>query len=122
MSKGACPEAARDRASSSFGTSSGGRSPRKASVRWRLSGFTHFAAGAFGRIASRTWAMRRTTSTPGSTATKRRIVARRRSPTALLALVLLVEPLLQRSEVVEDRRRVGLFLAGDHRHRLGPGL
>src|SRR5262245_53557995 len=42
-------------------------------------------------------------------------------PAALLPLVLLVEPGLQRREVVEDGRGVHLVLAGDDLERLGPG-
>src|SRR5438477_11608493 len=41
-------------------------------------------------------------------------------PTHWLTLILLVEPLLQRREVVENRRRIHLLLSGDRLERLRP--
>src|SRR5579859_1167302 len=36
--------------------------------------------------------------------------------------VLLIQPLLQRSKVIEDRGRISLALAGQNFHRVLPGL
>jgi hypothetical protein len=44
------------------------------------------------------------------------------SPAALLALVLLGEPALERREVLEDRRGVDLAGAGQLEQRILPGL
>src|SRR5262245_50806965 len=46
--------------------------------------------------------------------------ARAASPTTLLVLGVLSQPLLQRSEVFEQRRRVAACLAAQHGERLGP--
>src|SRR4051812_46490706 len=45
-----------------------------------------------------------------------------RLPPALGALVLLLEPRLERREVIEDRGGVHLALAGERLERVGPGL
>src|SRR4051812_27031085 len=44
------------------------------------------------------------------------------SPATLLPLVLLLEPCLQRLEVLEQRAAVHLSLAGDGKERVGPRL
>src|ERR1700735_1076231 len=43
-------------------------------------------------------------------------------PTDGLSLVLFIQPLLQRSEIIQDRRRVHLLLPGQSLERLRPGL
>src|SRR6476646_8004808 len=44
------------------------------------------------------------------------------SPAALLALVLILEPLLERREVLEDRARIHVALTGELEQRILPRL
>src|SRR5512139_3225559 len=66
--------------------------------------------------------MARTVSCGGETVAVMIGSLREVSPSALLALVLLLEPAAQRREVLEDRRRVHLARAGQLVERVLPGL
>src|SRR3954451_3951645 len=61
-----------------------------------------------------------TISTPAVIERLPRIGRHNGSPSARLPLILLIEPRLQRREVIEDRRRIHLLLSADRLQRLGP--
>src|SRR5262245_10366590 len=66
--------------------------------------------------------LRRSRATPTDRSPHQPPLTSRPSPAGLLAGVLLLEPALQRREVLEDRRRVHLARAGELGERVLPGL